>query len=74
MRARFTFMRIKEPAAQILRVRAADLTGLFCAKLNVVFDLEKGAMSALGCDLNGSMQHLDGLGDAVARACLISIT
>jgi len=26
------------------------------------------------CDLNGSMQHLDGLSDGIARACLISIT
>ena len=31
-------------------------------------------MSASDCGLNRSMQHLDGLGDAIARACLISIT
>jgi len=31
-------------------------------------------VSAFGCGLNGLMQHLDGLGDAIARACLISIT
>jgi len=30
--------------------------------------------SAPGCGVNGSTQHLDGLGDAIARACLISIT
>jgi len=31
-------------------------------------------ISAFGCDLNGSMRHLDGLGDDLARARLISIT
>jgi hypothetical protein len=31
-------------------------------------------MSASGCGLNGSMQHLPSLGDAIARAYLISIT
>jgi len=35
---------------------------------------EHAQMSAFGCDLNGSMHHLDGLGDDLARARLISIT
>jgi len=32
------------------------------------------SISAFGCDLDGSMQHLGGLGDAITRACLMSTT
>jgi len=39
-------------------------------------DLQEGPhLAAVSiCGLNGSMQHLDDLGDAIARACLIRIT